>query len=174
MNLPLPPQTIIQSQSPQIGSSLLIKDERVQFFGELKSQSPQIGSSLLMNEPAKPPKKQYTVSIPSNRVFSSDLVSRVGTCQTRLVSIPSNRVFSSDYFWTWSCLLISQSQSPQIGSSLLIKGGRIMIAIQTSLNPLKSGLLFWCNITRRRDTGYSKVSIPSNRVFSSDYGYDHA
>ena len=61
------------------------------------------------------------VSIPSNRVFSSDRARNPVFCDAGWVSIPSNRVFSSDM----ETIKINgedvRSQSPQIGSSLLIK-----------------------------------------------------
>ena len=58
------------------------------------------------------------VSIPSNRVFSSDLTGNLGQDPKVYVSIPSNRVFSSDS-------IASEHDVPVF-----------------SLNPLKSGLLF--------------------------------
>ena len=44
-----PPKRHIRSQSPQIGSSLLIKTYCLTICKTIQSQSPQIGSSLLIS-----------------------------------------------------------------------------------------------------------------------------
>ena len=156
-----------KSQSPQIGSSLLIK--LVVPWGNLVhvSQSPQIGSSLLMVSGIPLTQKVYclnplksgllfwyvndysfklqnTVSIPSNRVFSSDRVvwPIVPTSHKCL-----NPLKSGLLFWYGRDLnhrTLHSSQSPQIGSSLLIEWNKLDYQKPFRLNPLKSGLLFWC------------------------------
>ena len=133
--------TGVTSQSPQIGSSLLIEDGNSYNVLAYKSQSPQIGSSLLIRKIHNSIKANL-VSIPSNRVFSSDLCWKCQDQDDLYVSIPSNRVFSSDYNTRKAELARQPSQSPQIGSSLLIEPGNGRTTRGLSLNPLKSGLLF--------------------------------
>ena len=66
--------------------------------------------------------------------------------------------------------LLGMSQSPQIGSSLLIMMELFQIVYSKSLNPLKSGLLFWYRFFYSSKCE-RRVSIPSNRVFSSDWAW---
>ena len=132
------------SQSPQIGSSLLIQSvSRMKMWGH-SSQSPQIGSSLLINEPSVTPPNNHPVSIPSNRVFSSDKRWESSIFRRTQVSIPSNRVFSSDEWAGETAEKAIHGLNP-LKSGLLfwfsLKGGDLPDSF--GLNPLKSGLLFW-------------------------------
>ncbi len=88
----------VESQSPQIGSSVQRLEKILEKYNRMKeSQSPQIGSSVQRskNEKGSENSHHFEVAIPSNRVKRSE-----GTSPVKKIFVPK------------------LSQSPQIGSSV--------------------------------------------------------